>query len=199
MCLPDLLNKAKVDTAAVNRSDVPRPHANKAEGKHFLLSAYLSSRGALLDWSPEMQVCTQLYGRRPYGVGMLVAGYDVRLKCSVSLIVLSWSLFCPVLSTWSLCPVHNVYMYLPPPPSLPLSLSLSLASPSLLSQSTGPHLLQTCPSSNCYDCRSMAIGARSQVRGTLPWCLLGARAMGKGQRVMGRGLCVTFSKAQNWC
>ena len=24
-----------------------------------------------------MQVCTQMYGRRPYGVGMLVAGYDV--------------------------------------------------------------------------------------------------------------------------
>ena len=28
----------------------------------------------------KMQVCTQRYDRRPYGVGLLVAGYDVRLK-----------------------------------------------------------------------------------------------------------------------
>ena len=27
--------------------------------------------------SSELQFCTQVYGRRPYGVGMLVAGYDV--------------------------------------------------------------------------------------------------------------------------
>lgn len=52
----------------------------------------------------KMQVCTQFYGRRPYGVGLLVAGYD----------------------------------------------------------SKGPHLFQTCPSSNYYDCKAMAIGARSQ-------------------------------------
>ena len=26
----------------------------------------------------KLQVCTQRYGRRPYGVGMLVAGYDVK-------------------------------------------------------------------------------------------------------------------------
>ncbi len=29
-------------------------------------------------------------------------------------------------------------------------------------QSQGPHLFQTCPSSNYYDCKAMAIGARSQ-------------------------------------
>lgn len=52
----------------------------------------------------KMQVCTQFYGRRPYGVGLLVAGYD----------------------------------------------------------SQGPHLFQTCPSSNYYKCKAMAIGARSQ-------------------------------------
>jgi 20S proteasome subunit alpha 6 len=28
----------------------------------------------------EAQVNTQHYGRRPYGVGLLVAGYDVRLS-----------------------------------------------------------------------------------------------------------------------
>lgn len=26
----------------------------------------------------KMQMCTQRYDRRPYGVGLLVAGYDVR-------------------------------------------------------------------------------------------------------------------------
>lgn len=26
----------------------------------------------------KMQVCTQRYDRRPYGVGLLIAGYDVR-------------------------------------------------------------------------------------------------------------------------
>ena len=31
----------------------------------------------------EMQGCTQIYGRRPYGVGMLVAGYDVSVAACV--------------------------------------------------------------------------------------------------------------------
>lgn len=52
----------------------------------------------------KMQMSTQRYDRRPYGVGLLVAGYD----------------------------------------------------------SKGPHLYQTCPSANYYDCKAMAIGARSQ-------------------------------------
>lgn len=52
----------------------------------------------------KMQLSTQRYDRRPYGVGLLVAGYD----------------------------------------------------------SKGPHLYQTCPSANYYDCKAMAIGARSQ-------------------------------------
>jgi len=52
----------------------------------------------------KMQLSTQRYDRRPYGVGLLVIGYD----------------------------------------------------------SQGPHLYQTCPSANCYDCKAMAIGARSQ-------------------------------------
>ncbi|KAJ7348750.1 Proteasome subunit alpha 1, partial [Desmophyllum pertusum] len=53
---------------------------------------------------PEMQIPTQRYGRRPYGVGLLVAGYD----------------------------------------------------------DMGPHIYQTCPSANYFDCKAMAIGARSQ-------------------------------------
>lgn len=52
----------------------------------------------------KMQTCTQRYDRRPFGVGLLVAGYD----------------------------------------------------------SKGPHIYQTCPSANFFDCKSMAIGARSQ-------------------------------------
>uniref|UniRef100_A0A8D8UWT8 Proteasome subunit alpha type n=1 Tax=Cacopsylla melanoneura TaxID=428564 RepID=A0A8D8UWT8_9HEMI len=52
----------------------------------------------------KMQVCTQRYDKRPYGVGLLVAGYD----------------------------------------------------------DNGPHIYQTCPSSNYYDVKAMAIGSRSQ-------------------------------------
>ncbi|XP_049819871.1 proteasome subunit alpha type-1-like [Aethina tumida] len=54
--------------------------------------------------SNKMQICTQRYDRRPYGVGFLIAGYDDK----------------------------------------------------------GPHIYQTCPSANYYDCKSMSIGARSQ-------------------------------------
>merc|ERR1712079_601680 len=56
----------------------------------------------------KMQICTQRYGKRPYGVGLLVAGYDDK----------------------------------------------------------GAHIYQTCPSANFYDCRAMAIGARSQAART---------------------------------
>lgn len=52
----------------------------------------------------KMQICTQRYDRRPYGVGLLVAGYD----------------------------------------------------------DMGPRIYQTCPSANFFDCKAMAIGARSQ-------------------------------------
>merc|ERR1712211_70320 len=56
------------------------------------------------DFGNKMQICTQRYGKRPYGVGLLVAGYD----------------------------------------------------------DNGPHIYQVCPSANYYDCKAMAIGARSQ-------------------------------------
>lgn len=52
----------------------------------------------------KMQTPTQLSGRRPFGVGLLVAGYD----------------------------------------------------------ESGPHIYETCPSANYFDCKAMAIGARSQ-------------------------------------
>jgi len=62
----------------------------------------------IADLGNKMQICTQRYGKRPYGVGLLVAGYD----------------------------------------------------------DLGPHIFQTCPSANYYDCRAMAIGARSQAART---------------------------------
>jgi len=33
----------------------------------------------ILELGSKMQVCTQRYDRRPYGVGLLVAGYDVSI------------------------------------------------------------------------------------------------------------------------
>ena len=57
-----------------------------------------------IEFISESQIPTQRYGRRPFGVGLLVAGYD----------------------------------------------------------DLGAHLYQTCPSANYYECKSMAIGARSQ-------------------------------------
>lgn len=70
----------------------------------------------------KLQVCTQRYDRRPYGVGLLVAGYDVIIQ-TVDQLELT---FC------------------------------------LWFQDQGPHIYQTCPSANFYDCKAMAIGARSQ-------------------------------------
>ncbi|KRX98275.1 Proteasome subunit alpha type-1, partial [Trichinella pseudospiralis] len=52
----------------------------------------------------KMQVNTQRYGRRPFGVGLLIVGYD----------------------------------------------------------NFGPRIYQSCPSANIYDCKAMAMGARSQ-------------------------------------
>ena len=80
----------------------------------------------------EMQMTTMAYGRRPYGVGMLVAGYDVRREGGRGNVVRYFA-YCG----W------------------------------ITSQSQGPHLYQTCPSSNFYDCKAMCIGARSQVRAAL--------------------------------
>ncbi len=56
------------------------------------------------DLGNKMQACIQGYNKRPYGVGLLVAGFD----------------------------------------------------------DLGPHIYQVCPSANYYDCKAMAIGARSQ-------------------------------------
>ena len=66
------------------------------------------------DLGNKMQLCIQGYNKRPYGVGLLVAGYD----------------------------------------------------------DVGPHIYQVCPSANFYDCKAMAIGARSQsARTYLEKCL----------------------------
>lgn len=67
-------------------------------GRNFPVGRLINTLGL------KMQICTQRYDRRPYGVGLLVAGFDDQ----------------------------------------------------------GPHIYQTCPSANYYDCKAMAIGARSQ-------------------------------------
>ncbi|KAH9387677.1 PREDICTED: proteasome subunit alpha type-1-like [Rhagoletis zephyria] len=58
----------------------------------------------MVDMGNKMQGSTQRYDRRPYGVGLIVAGFD----------------------------------------------------------QNGPHIYQTCPSANYFNCKAMAIGARSQ-------------------------------------
>merc|ERR1711953_1415726 len=78
-----------------------------------LASRYYHNSGLRLetlmsDLGNKMQLCIQGYNKRPYGVGLLVAGYD----------------------------------------------------------DLGPHIYQVCPSANFYDCKAMAIGARSQAART---------------------------------
>jgi 20S proteasome subunit alpha 6 len=73
-------------------------HHKYSYSEQLLVSKLVDSVGN------KMQYQTQIYSRRPYGVGLIVAGYDEK----------------------------------------------------------GPHIFQTCPSANYYDCKAMAIGARSQ-------------------------------------
>jgi len=72
--------------------------------EEFVYDRDLALGKLLATVSDKMQVKTQQYGSRPYGVGLLIAGYD----------------------------------------------------------ENGPHIYETCPSANYYDCKAMAIGARSQ-------------------------------------
>jgi len=78
----------------------------------------------------KSQVPTQRYGRRPYGVGLLVAGYD----------------------------------------------------------ELGPHVYQTCPSANYFDCKAMAIGARSQSARTYVEKILDALPTCSLQELVAHGL-----------
>lgn len=77
---------------------------NECLNYRFSHDAPLPVNRLLLKLGNKMQVCTQRYDKRPYGVGLLIAGSD----------------------------------------------------------DSGPHIYQTCPSANYYDCRAMAIGSRSQ-------------------------------------
>ena len=45
----------------------------------------------ITDVGNKMQVCTQRYDRRPYGVGLLVAGYDVWFFYEFSFIIYSFN------------------------------------------------------------------------------------------------------------
>lgn len=70
----------------------------------YAYDAYYPVGRLISNLGNKMQVCTQRYDRRPYGVGLLVIGYDDQ----------------------------------------------------------GPHIYQTCPSANFFDCKAMSIGSRSQ-------------------------------------
>merc|ERR1712223_124387 len=70
----------------------------------FYHNSALRLETLMCDLGNKMQNCIQLYNRRPYGVGLIVAGCD----------------------------------------------------------DLGPHIYQVCPSANYYECKAMAIGARSQ-------------------------------------
>ncbi|XP_045604111.1 proteasome subunit alpha type-1 isoform X1 [Procambarus clarkii] len=72
--------------------------------EHFAHNQALSLNKLMERVGAKMQIATQRYDKRPYGVGLLLAGFD----------------------------------------------------------EDGPHIYQTCPSANYYDCQAMAIGARSQ-------------------------------------
>jgi len=80
----------------------------------FYNNTALRLHNLITDLGNKMQLCIQGYNKRPYGVGLLVAGCD----------------------------------------------------------EVGPHIYQVCPSANFYDCKAMAIGARSQsARTYLEKCL----------------------------
>lgn len=77
---------------------------NEAINERYAMDQPLPISRLVTSLGLKMQACTQRYDRRPFGVGLLIAGHD----------------------------------------------------------SKGPHIFQTCPSANYFDCKSMAIGARSQ-------------------------------------
>lgn len=70
----------------------------------FMYTSKMPVKRVVFNLGSKLQVPTQRYGRRPFGVGILFAGYDEQ----------------------------------------------------------GPHVFHTCPSANVYNCKSMALGARSQ-------------------------------------
>lgn len=77
---------------------------NECMNERYAHDEALRLNRLMLNVGNKMQACTQRYDRRPYGVGLIVAGFD----------------------------------------------------------SSGPHIYQTCPSANFFDCKAMAIGSRSQ-------------------------------------
>lgn len=111
-------------------------------------------------WS-EMQIPTQRYGRRPYGVGLLVAGYDVsKSDCHLSCQIILWKLKKGFLFIWC----HWNVIILIVSWSLPnINIEKNKLDTFVFPKDIGPHIYQTCPSANYFDCKAMAIGARSQV------------------------------------
>ena len=105
-CAPALARaRAQAATRAETLERASQPiHAERVPQREVALRAPDGRVAARGGGRRPPQVCTQRYGRRPFGVGLLIAGVD----------------------------------------------------------STGTHIYQTDPSSNFYECKAMAIGARSQ-------------------------------------
>jgi 20S proteasome alpha/beta subunit len=101
----------------------------------LLLGGHTMLRSLLVGCTAEMQYCTIEYGRRPFGVGFIANGYDVFLA----------AFFC------CCCAFFHTFFFF---------FSSSFLSPS--TQEHGPHIYSVDPSANFYDCKAMAIGARSQ-------------------------------------
>lgn len=97
----------------------------------------------------KMQVCTQRYDRRPYGVGLLVAGYDVR-NFDKYYTTEFFIIFLCLIKIF----LRNLYWA---PEQIARHIWFAF-----LFQDHGPHIYQTCPSANYFDCKAMAIGSRSQ-------------------------------------
>ena len=56
--------------------DTPLPVSRLEFLNQYILLSSKSSFRLIGDFGNKMQICTQRYGKRPYGVGLLVAGYD---------------------------------------------------------------------------------------------------------------------------
>ena len=56
--------------------DTPLPVSRLEFINQYILLSRKSFFRLIVDFGNKMQICTQRYGKRPYGVGLLVAGYD---------------------------------------------------------------------------------------------------------------------------
>jgi len=115
----------------------------EALNHRYVYGSPVQAERLVADVADKHQRATWSYVRRPYGVGLLVAAYDVRGARARARRA-------EALRRRECGPAARHPLPPPPPPS------------SSRRQRTGPHLLQTAPDGNYYEWRAMALGARSQ-------------------------------------